>query len=303
MKFFTSLSLLSILCVAGINAQPYQLRGGIIISEFLTDPTIGTDPVTGFDTNNNGVYSQDDEFVEIYNMSSEAISLNGLELYDDAGQRKVFLDTMLEAGAYAVVVASIQDGGSLPAVTGNNLAFESIEGTLGLKNSDGLIYLYDPDASEYLVISYGAGDTDPVPIEATDLTNLGTEDAGAIEEGYSLVRTTPASATFGVYNVVCNCDDFASPGAPSYTSNTYSPDLSISDTKIYPNPVVDMINIESREIIKEVKIYSVSGQMINHFYVDNENIALNLSHLAKGFYILSCADDENNVSIQKLQKL
>ncbi|WP_298537125.1 T9SS type A sorting domain-containing protein [uncultured Algibacter sp.] len=57
---------------------------------------------------------------------------------------------------------------------------------------------------------------------------------------------------------------------------------SIVTTKIYPNPAQNFIHIDSREPIKEVKIYSINGSLIKNTI----NSRINISNLPSGLYFI-----------------
>ena len=102
--------------------MPDTLRGGIAINEILAWPD--AEPV-GFDTDGSGHTAAGDAFIELINMSSEAIDISGIELWDPGyGLWFTFPDgTVLQPGATAVVLQNAVRN-FLPDVTGNNLAFD-----------------------------------------------------------------------------------------------------------------------------------------------------------------------------------
>lgn len=67
--------------------------------------------------------------------------------------------------------------------------------------------------------------------------------------------------------------------------------------KIYPNPATDLIQIDSNENIKEVNIYSVSGQKV----LDSQGKKINVQSLEKGIYFVEIKTDHQTI-IQKLIK-
>ncbi|MGJ8603831.1 MAG: Hint domain-containing protein [Marivita sp.] len=133
--------------------MPDTLLGGIAINEFLVDPNGATH---NFDTDGNGSATGGDEFVELINFSGSAIDISGLELWDQ-GRDNWFTfppGTILQAGAVAVVVRDVQPGGSLPPVTGNNLAFNANYGSNVLNNPGDNVVIYDPSNDQYIQATY-----------------------------------------------------------------------------------------------------------------------------------------------------
>lgn len=55
---------------------------------------------------------------------------------------------------------------------------------------------------------------------------------------------------------------------------------------LYPNPVKDVLHIVGKDLIKEVLIYNILGQAINHFTPGVASVEIDTSNLSKGFYII-----------------
>ena len=68
--------------------------------------------------------------------------------------------------------------------------------------------------------------------------------------------------------------------------------------KIYPNPVSDILNIESENEIKSVVIYSVQGQIVQ---VSNQK-QIDISRIAAGIYMIRIQDTEDIVLTKKFMK-
>ncbi len=68
--------------------------------------------------------------------------------------------------------------------------------------------------------------------------------------------------------------------------------LTLSETTLYPNPVKDFINLPFTDL-HSLKIYSPSGQLVQHHL--NPATKVNLSELPSGFYfvVMEKADGEN----------
>ena len=56
-------------------------------------------------------------------------------------------------------------------------------------------------------------------------------------------------------------------------------------TKIYPNPFTHSIHIESKELIKNVRVLSITGQEVINMKMNTQNVEVELP-LAKGEYML-----------------
>lgn len=60
---------------------------------------------------------------------------------------------------------------------------------------------------------------------------------------------------------------------------------------IYPNPVVDVMNISGLDVLNEVVIYSVSGKQIFTASPDVKKYSLNMSNFATGTYFIKITTD------------
>lgn len=80
--------------------------------------------------------------------------------------------------------------------------------------------------------------------------------------------------------------------------------LSVSDVdkknaKIYPNPVEDVLHIESKNKISDVSIYDMSGKLQQHTKVNSEDADIDVSTLIKGTYLIRINDGKS----EKTQKI
>lgn len=66
---------------------------------------------------------------------------------------------------------------------------------------------------------------------------------------------------------------------------------------LYPNPSRGgKISIRSNDVIKEVKVVNIAGQVVAEFAFNNENVQLNLSGIETGIYILSIKTDLGTIN-------
>jgi len=133
----------------------------------------------------------------------------------------------------------------------------------------------------------------------------------------------PANATLGntrmrvkkVYGTIDDVSDLNNPCAGSdygqaedYTVNVVASSLAVNDISkknstftVYPNPVTDIVNIDSQVKIKSIKIFDVSGRSVISSEVNDTKFIVNLSKLAAGNYIVS-AETENGLQSAKIIK-
>lgn len=181
-----------------------SLLGGVVINEVLVDPNSASGE--NFDTDGNGSANAQDEFIELYNTSDEAIDISGLELWD-AGVGNWFTfpsGTILAAGGHAVVVTGVQAGGSLPTGGPDDLFFDAGRGSSLINNGGDNITLLDPETGTFIQATFngdalddptlGAGGYEGFP---EDAERIGAgENFGSDTDGQSLQRTGDGTTTF-----------------------------------------------------------------------------------------------------------
>lgn len=86
-----------------------------------------------------------------------------------------------------------------------------------------------------------------------------------------------------------------------------SSDLGISNLGgliIYPNPVKDILNIQSDIAITSLRVFNMSGKMLLDIPVELEsNVEINMSELPKGVYMIEIQEVGENSEIQKINKM
>lgn len=72
------------------------------------------------------------------------------------------------------------------------------------------------------------------------------------------------------------------------------------EISIYPNPVVDYLNIQSSKKIKTLELFNVLGQKISDFKLDQNRI--NFSTIPAGIYVLKMSMENGKVETKKIIK-
>lgn len=130
---------------AGTLTPTFQLPR-LVINEIHADP----DPVLG-DSNGDGqVHSDDDEFLELVNVSGQPMDLGGWEVFDAVRLRYTFpAGTVLADGCGLVLFG----GGDPQGEFGGSLVFTA--SSLGLNNSGDRIAILDGAGQEIASVEYG----------------------------------------------------------------------------------------------------------------------------------------------------
>lgn len=74
------------------------------------------------------------------------------------------------------------------------------------------------------------------------------------------------------------------------------------ELKIYPNPIKNNLNIESKTALSLITIYNTIGKKIKSEKTNQLKLTLNLSGIANGIYILNITDTQGNKTTRKLIK-
>lgn len=82
---------------------------------------------------------------------------------------------------------------------------------------------------------------------------------------------------------------------------------SISETEqlnfsLYPNPATKLVNIESREQLRQVRILDIRGREVTAQVATGSKHTFSVEHVPKGIYLLQVTDAEGNTTTQRLIK-
>ncbi len=212
-------------------AQSQRLGGGVVFNEVLADPSIGGDggcnqgnpSALGFDTNGNSCVDQRDEFIELYNMSDQAIDIGGWQLWTkgDDNWFTFTVGTQIQPKGYVVVVSNLL-GGSVAGIP-TNIVFSAGENKI-LGNNGENVALLNPATNEFIQMKYTGVITPqtthdpPAPGSGykdfpTTAVRIAMDDFGTSVSGYSMVRMLPGDTK------VITQGQYISPGA---TPGTYT---------------------------------------------------------------------------------
>lgn len=66
----------------------------------------------------------------------------------------------------------------------------------------------------------------------------------------------------------------------------------------YPNPVKDVLNLNTKEAINSVAVYNVTGQKVTNVSISENNTQVDFSNLASGVYFVEVT---SNGSVENLK--
>jgi hypothetical protein len=163
------------------------------------------------------------------------------------------------------------------------------------------------------------GNIDDLNIHATSGNNVQQSgniihfDATSAGPVIMTVTYTVCGATFSrfIYVYVLKCVGFAgNENSPSGSNNKTKDEISVNkfykaenidQIKIYPNPVSDVINVQTKFETYQLTVLSADGKVLINSKENNTQTALDIGHLPSGLYYISCVT-ENERFIEKFFK-
>jgi bacillolysin len=71
---------------------------------------------------------------------------------------------------------------------------------------------------------------------------------------------------------------------------------------LYPNPVINTLNIMSKEKVRIVRIFSVNGSQVKNMLDNSDHISLDVSNLTKGIYFVEVVTDSGSVNTKIIKQ-
>jgi hypothetical protein len=111
------------------------------------------------------------------------------------------------------------------------------------------------------------------------------------------------------YSIEQNGDEFtleiANPeGNRAYYSSVplSQPEFSPLQVTLYPNPVGDVIQIQSAETLSQVLVYDISGKVVKEMDTNSQNIEIQVNHLPSGIYFIKLESLYGSIRTEKFIK-
>lgn len=79
-------------------------------------------------------------------------------------------------------------------------------------------------------------------------------------------------------------------------------DASKAQLKVYPNPVVDILNIESADKVKSVQVFDLTGKSVSSHMLNAVKSQINLSKLTSGVYVVNIETEKGIQSVKIVKK-
>lgn len=230
------------------------------------------------------------EFIELYNITDVPIELGGLRIKGGIASGKL-PEYTLQPGDYWITAK-------------NATAFTSFFGVPAYEWKGANL---SNDEAEFIYIQ-NTDHHSGVMIDSLTYTIGLPWPEGSAGLGYSMELVDPLSDNSNPINWMNALnyageyqgnDIYASPGAGRGTLGIPDEPL-IKSIKLYPNPVKNVLYINSKTQLKKVELYSLLGNKIKQFTSNLKSIDTN--NLPKGIYIVKMYSENNSATIKKIIK-
>ena len=75
-----------------------------------------------------------------------------------------------------------------------------------------------------------------------------------------------------------------------------------NEISLYPNPTVDVINIDTTKNLERVELYSITGQLLIKMSVSSNNNSISLGNMPSGVYLISILVKDGSRKTKKIIK-
>lgn len=213
--------------------------------------------------------------IELYSPPASGTFYFGFHAQSTGGQGNIYLDDII----IEPVVCGTPTNVSVDNITDNS-ATATWEAPTGSNISVFSVYQYAYDTS------------DTPPANGTYYPNTSIELSGlSPETTYYLFTRSLCGPVWSDWTIT--------PFTTEALAGINDRDKAI--TKVYPNPVKDILNITSAMKTDKVAVYSLTGQLVLSQQVDTDNAEIHLGKLAAGPYILHAyyGNDVAHIKIMK----
>jgi hypothetical protein len=214
--------------------------------------------------------SNDLEFIEIKNTGATTVNLNGFYLRELGVSYQFPVDSKVLANESIFLASNPTTFKAKYGIT----AFDQF--TRNLSNSSQKLVLADGFGNTIDSVEYF--DTSPWPLDADGMGSYLQLIDPTLDN--SLASSWIASSSLTL-------------STPSY--------IETSTISIYPNPVDTVLNVRAEKPIKGIKVFNVSGHLLNEVTPKSDLISLDFSSYSKGQYFMIIYD-ENSFTTTKIIK-
>ncbi|UOE40068.1 GEVED domain-containing protein [Chryseobacterium suipulveris] len=110
---------------------------------------------------------------------------------------------------------------------------------------------------------------------------------------------------FGTTNYLDPCAGASFGQVEDYTVNVATlavADASKNQARVYPNPIVDIVNIDSNSKVSSVQVYDLSGKVVSTHTMNAVKNQINLGKLTPGVYMLKINTESGTQTVKVVKK-
>lgn len=183
------------------------------------------------------------------------------------------------------------------------------------------MYLISPEVAEgnynisfdFSTVSMTGGEVEGVTIQVGTLSdNQNADSFVAITDAMTATLETqalsiPVTIAGNAKFIVIKYSSMTPHSAGSVDNFVLSRAMGVSDVdsvevSVYPNPVINELNISSASPINQVKIFDLTGSLVQAFKVNSNDIQLNLSSLKQGVYVAQIITAKGIQTVKVIKK-
>ncbi len=127
--------------------------------------------------------------------------------------------------------------------------------------------------------------------------------------GNTRMRIKKTDSDFTDPDVIDPCEGGYYGQAEDYTVNVVASSLSTNELakknaslKVYPNPVTDILNIESQSKVKSISVFDATGRNVLTSEINQTKFNVDLSKLTSGSYIVTVQTENGSQSAKVIKK-
>lgn len=183
-------------------------------------------------------------------------------------------DVLVFHGSADAPVVSIWETAIVDDEIIGDFAFGDFAGYLELATQDYILEVRDA-SGETTVAAYEA------PLSTLDLAGKAIV---VVASGYLTPENNNDGEAFGLYVALAGGGELIE--LPIYQDDTNVSDIINVDLKLYPNPVSSILNIETNELIEELHVIDMLGQVVYTTAVNGLSHSINLNQVHTGIYFV-----------------
>jgi hypothetical protein len=213
---------------------------------------------------------ENEDWIEVYHKGTEAIQLGGLYITDDVGDKRKYQlkdkgsETIIQPGEYKILYAD------------EELFDGPLHVNFKLSDEGESIALYQMVGDELRSIDQVTFEEDKPSSSYSRIPDI---------NGPFLLTTEPTPLSPNIYKEFVVASE---------------PQLETSVT-IHPNPSHGSFHIQSSAVIKEVKVFTITGQRLNHFFPMKPEVVISLDQFSNGLYLIEIVTENIRV-VKKVVK-